>query len=76
MSVTPGFPPAAMIGQKTILDLINSGTRLDGRSLTDHRKLSIEVGVIEKANGSAKVTRSYGAAQIPQGPRIPLDPLL
>lgn len=55
MSVTPTPPPAAMIGQRTIADLMNSGKRLDGRGLTEYRDLSIQIGVIEKANGSAMI---------------------
>ncbi len=55
MSVTPHLPPIAMLGQKTIVDMVASGRRLDGRGLTDHRPLSIETGKIEKANGSAMV---------------------
>ncbi|MCW4053085.1 MAG: exosome complex protein Rrp42 [Candidatus Bathyarchaeota archaeon] len=45
----------ARVRQKQIAELINSGKRLDGRSLLDHRKIKLEVGLIEKAEGSARV---------------------
>jgi len=45
----------ARIEQRSIVDMISHGKRIDGRSLTDYRDLKIEVGIIEKANGSAQV---------------------
>jgi exosome complex component RRP42 len=45
----------AKIEAKNIMDLIASNRRLDDRTPTDYRGLKIDVGVIEKANGSAKV---------------------
>ena len=39
-----------------ILEEISKGKRIDGRKLLETRSVSIETGVIEKANGSAKVT--------------------
>jgi len=41
--------------QKQIADLIAKGKRLDGRGLGDYRELSIEQGLIERAEGSARV---------------------
>lgn len=38
-----------------MLDVLTKGVRLDGRGLLDYRPVSIETGIIEKANGSAKV---------------------
>jgi exosome complex component RRP42 len=38
-----------------MLDVLTKGVRLDGRGLLEHRPISVETGVIEKANGSAKV---------------------
>jgi len=55
MSSTPQKSPMARIEQRTIVDMISHGKRIDGRPLTDHRDLRIEVGIIEKANGSAQV---------------------
>lgn len=43
------------IRQKQIYQLIASGRRLDGRGLTDYRPIKIETGLIEKAEGSARV---------------------
>ena len=40
---------------KQIEQLIEKGKRLDDRSLTDYREIKIEQGVIEKAEGSARV---------------------
>ncbi|MBN1357143.1 exosome complex protein Rrp42 [Candidatus Bathyarchaeota archaeon] len=40
---------------KQIEQLIEKGKRLDGRGLTDYREIKIEQGVIEKAEGSARV---------------------
>jgi len=39
-----------------LLELLSKGTRLDGRGLNEVRKLEIQTGLIEKANGSAMVT--------------------
>jgi exosome complex component RRP42 len=36
-------------------ELLSRGTRLDGRGLLDRRELTVETGVIEKAEGSARV---------------------
>lgn len=38
-----------------MLEVVSKGKRLDGRGLLDMRPISIEIGFIEKANGSAKV---------------------
>jgi exosome complex component RRP42 len=40
---------------KQIEQLIEKGKRLDGRGLTDYREIKIEQGIIEKAEGSARV---------------------
>ena len=40
---------------KQIEQVIEKGKRLDDRSLTDYREIKIEQGVIEKAEGSARV---------------------
>jgi exosome complex component RRP42 len=46
---------AAKVRQKRIAQLISSGKRLDGRGLTDFREIQIELGIIERAEGSARV---------------------
>ena len=43
------------IKKKRITELIASGKRTDGRGPTDYREIQIESGVIEKAEGSARV---------------------
>ncbi|MFH0847904.1 MAG: exosome complex protein Rrp42 [archaeon] len=68
MSFTPNLPPVAAIGQKTIIDLIKAGRRLDGRGLTDFRDFSVEIGVIEKANGSALV--NLGKTKVMVGVKV------
>jgi len=51
-----------------MLELLSKGTRLDGRGLNQIRKLEIQTGVIEKANGSAMVT--LGNTQVLAGVKI------
>lgn len=46
---------AATVKKKQIAQLISLGKRLDGRSLTDYREIQIESGVIERAEGSARI---------------------
>ena len=41
--------------QKQIAQLMSKGKRLDGRGLNDYREIKVEMGVIEKAEGSARV---------------------
>jgi exosome complex component RRP42 len=43
------------VRQKQIAQALESGKRLDGRGLTEYRPFKIEPGVIEKAEGSARV---------------------
>lgn len=43
------------IKRKQISELVNDGKRLDGRELDKYREIKIEIGVIEKAEGSARV---------------------
>jgi exosome complex component RRP42 len=45
----------ARIKQKRIAELISKGMRLDGRGITDYREVKIEPGVVERAEGSARV---------------------
>jgi exosome complex component RRP42 len=40
---------------KQIENLIEKGKRLDGRGLGDYRGIKVEQGIIEKAEGSARV---------------------
>jgi exosome complex component RRP42 len=45
----------ARVKQKRIAQLIAKGKRLDGRGITDYREIQIEPGVVERAEGSARV---------------------
>ncbi len=55
MSATPQLPPVAKLEQKTVVDMVSKGKRIDDRGPESYRPLEIKVGVIEKANGSAQV---------------------
>jgi len=43
------------VRQRQIGQLIDTGKRLDGRNLTDYREFTIEEGLIERAEGSARI---------------------
>ncbi len=47
--------PLTRVRQKQIAQTIEAGKRLDGRSLTDYREFTIEEGIIERAEGSARI---------------------
>lgn len=55
MSATHQLSPVAKLEQKTVHDLIVKGKRLDERNPLDYRQLTITLGAVEKANGSAQV---------------------
>jgi exosome complex component RRP42 len=48
-------PIVVRVKKKRIVELLASGKRSDGRGLTEYRDLNIEPGVIERAEGSARV---------------------
>ena len=54
MSATPQLPPVAKLEQKTVVDLVTKGKRIDERGLESYRPIQIQVGLIEKANGPPK----------------------
>jgi len=56
------------VRQKQIIALIEKGQRLDGRGLTDFREIKIEQGIIEKAEGSARVL--LGKTEILVGTKV------
>lgn len=56
------------VRQKQIAQQIDAGKRLDGRGLTDHREFTIEEGLIERAEGSAKIR--LGKTEILVGVKI------
>jgi len=43
------------VRQKQIGQMIDAGKRMDGRGLTDYREFTIEEGLIERAEGSARI---------------------
>lgn len=51
-----------------IEELLAQSKRLDGRDLLQHRPLNIELGIIEKASGSARVT--LGDTQVIAGVKV------
>lgn len=55
MSATHQISPVAKIEQKTVVDLIVRGRRLDERNPLDYRPFTVTPGMVEKANGSAQV---------------------
>ncbi len=51
--------------KENILKMAEAGKRLDGRKIDEYRELKIETGVLDKADGSARVT--LGKTQIMVG---------
>lgn len=43
------------VKQKQIMQMMEKGKRLDGRELNDYREIKVEYGIIERAEGSARV---------------------
>lgn len=54
-----------------IMELLEEGKRIDGRAFDEYRPISIEVGVIPKANGSARVR--LGDSEVVCGIKIQPD---
>lgn len=54
-----------------IADMLAEGKRVDGRAFDEHRPISIETGVIPKANGSARVR--LGDSEVVCGIKIQPD---
>jgi len=54
-----------------IRELLQQGKRIDGRTLDEQRPLSIETGVIPKANGSARVR--LGDTEVVTGIKVQPD---
>ncbi len=68
MSATPQLPPVARLEQKTVIDLVTKGRRIDERSPESYREIQIQLGLIEKANGSAQV--HLGKSKVLAGVKI------
>ncbi len=56
------------IRKAQMLELLNRGKRVDERALDQHREITVQTGVIQKANGSAIVT--LGDSQVLAGVKI------
>jgi exosome complex component RRP42 len=56
------------VKQKQIAQLIANEKRLDGRDLSDYREMKIEQGIIERAEGSARVL--LGKTEVVVGTKI------
>lgn len=56
------------VRQKQIGQMIDAGKRLDGRGLADYREFTIEEGLIERAEGSARIR--LGKTEILVGVKI------
>ncbi|RLI27094.1 MAG: RNA-binding protein [Candidatus Hecatellales archaeon] len=72
MSITPQTEPLTKIKSRQMIEFLKSGKRLDGRTLTQHRNVKIEAGVIGKAEGSAQVT--LGNTRVLVGVKIETGP--
>jgi exosome complex component RRP42 len=49
------LPIVVRVKKKRITELISNGKRVDGREPNEYRKIQVESGVIERAEGSARV---------------------
>jgi exosome complex component RRP42 len=71
MSATHQPSPLAKLEQKTVHEIILKGKRIDNRGPVDYRPLTIMLGAVEKANGSAEVrlgkTRVLAGVKIQTG---------
>lgn len=78
MSSTPHLPPVAVIGQKTVVDMLASGKRVDDRRLDEFREMKLEVGLIERACGSALInlgkTKVMVGVKVEEGTPFPDTP--
>jgi exosome complex component RRP42 len=78
MSATRQLSPVAKLEQKSVLDLIQKGKRLEDRALLDYRPLKIVLGTVEKANGSAYVylgkTKVLAGIKVETGTPFPDTP--
>ncbi len=64
------YKVVAKITQKQIADSLQKNMRIDGRGLLDYREITTELGLIEKASGSALV--SLGKTKILAGVKVEL----
>lgn len=64
-------PVVTRIKRAQLSSLLSKGKRLDDRGLLDYRQISVEIGVIEKASGSAIV--KIGNTKVIAGVKVQLD---
>ncbi|MDH5532011.1 MAG: exosome complex protein Rrp42 [Candidatus Bathyarchaeota archaeon] len=64
------YPIMIRVKQKQIAQLVSLGKRLDGRGLNDYRGIQLEVGVVGRAEGSARVR--LGKTEVLVGTKIEL----
>jgi exosome complex component RRP42 len=64
------YKVVAKITQKQIVDNLQKNTRIDGRGLLEYREITTDLGIIEKASGSALV--SLGKTKILAGVKVEL----
>lgn len=78
MSATHQLSPVAKLEQKNVHDLVAKGKRLDDRNPLDFRPMTITMGKVEKANGSAEVylgkTKILAGVKIETGNPFPDTP--
>ncbi|MEA3136496.1 MAG: exosome complex component, partial [Thermoplasmata archaeon] len=63
--------PLSLIKKDFIRNLLKDGKREDGRGLLEQRPLSIHVGYVDRAQGSARV--KLGNTQVVAGVKIQLE---
>ena len=61
-------PIVVRVKKKRIIELLSSGKRVDGREPTEYREIQVESGVIERAEGSARVR--LGKTEVMVGVKI------
>ncbi|MEM0058304.1 MAG: exosome complex protein Rrp42 [Candidatus Bathyarchaeia archaeon] len=66
--MTTAATTVVRVKQRQIAQLIAKGKRLDGRGLNDYREIKVEHGIIERAEGSARVL--LGKTEVMVGVKI------
>jgi exosome complex component RRP42 len=51
--------------KESVTNLVKNGERTDGRAFDEYREISLETGVIEKAEGSARVNPDSDRCKTP-----------
>jgi len=78
VSSTPQLPPVATVAQKTVVDMLALGKRIDDRGVQDFREMKLEIGLIERACGSALInlgkTKVMVGVKVEEGEPFPDTP--